>query len=511
MDLLIQFTWLVPLLPLLAAAAIGVIILSGRGCGDAAEPLTARIASGAMALVLMYLLALDLMAFNHGFVGQLYLGNWFSSGDFSAPLSFILDSLSLPIATLVAAIAFLTLRFSVNYMHREAGFHRFFMAMSLFGAGMLLIILSGNAVLTFVGWELAGISSFLLIGYAYERPTATANALRAFVTNRIGDAGFILGIALAATWLGTVEWSGISASGRLETMNAGLLATGFIIAAFAKSAQVPFSPWLGRALEGPTPSSAIFYGALMVHAGVYLTLRLEPLLVQTPAILNLIAFVGLATALYGYFSGLTQTDVKSTLIFATTTQVGLMFLECGLGLFTLAGWHLGLHATWRAYQLLASPSYMHLVANPARPAPGWLANCQKLYTAALQRFWLEGLGDWLLVKPTQGLARDMRDLDDRVVSRLVGMPEDARIGIPAGSAHDGRDEIVYGRGLAGSILEWMAERLYAFERRLVMQEGDSKVSRILACLGSYLLSVEKLLERPRYLLLLIMATFVVIL
>jgi NADH:ubiquinone oxidoreductase subunit 5 (subunit L)/multisubunit Na+/H+ antiporter MnhA subunit len=510
MDLLIQFAWLIPLLPLLAAAAIGLIVLSGRASGDAAEPLTARLASGAVALALLHLLALDLIALNQGLPGQVMAGTWFSSGSFTVPLSFTLDALSLPIATLVAAIAFITQRFSVNYMHREAGFHRFFLAMSLFSAGMLLIVLAGNAVLAFAGWELAGASSFLLIGYAYERPTATGNALRAFVTNRIGDAGFILGIALAAIWLGTVEWSGITAPGRLETMTAGLLALGFIIAALAKSAQVPFSPWLGRALEGPTPSSAIFYGALMVHVGVYLTLRLEPLLVQAPAILNLIAFIGLATALYGYFSGLAQTDVKSTLIFATTTQVGLMFLECGLGLFTLAAWHLGLHASWRAYQMLASPSYMHLISQPARPAPNWLAGCQRLYTAALQRFWLEGLGDWLLVRPTQGLARDMRDLDDRVVSRLVGMPEEARVGL-ADDTRGSRDEIVHGRGLAGAMLEWVADRFYDFERRLVMQESGSKIGRLLGFLGSYLLSVESLLERPRYLLLLIMATFVVIL
>lgn len=511
MDSLVQFAWLIPSLPLLAAAAIALRVLSGRAAGDAAEPLTARLASGATALALSHLLALDLLALNQGVPGQVHAGTWFSSGSFAVPLSFALDALSLPIATLVAAIALVTLRFSVNYLHREAGFHRFFLAMSLFSAGMLLIVLSGNAVLAFAGWELAGVSSFLLIGYAYERPAATGNALRAFVTNRIGDAGFILGIALAAIWLGTVEWHGITAPGRLETLYAGLLALGFMIAALAKSAQVPFSPWLGRALEGPTPSSAIFYGALMVHAGVYLTLRLEPLLIQAPALLSLIAFIGLLTALYGYLGGLAQTDVKSTLIFATTAQVGLMFLECGLGLFTLAAWHLGLHAAWRAWQMLASPSYMHLAGHPASPAPRWLAGRQRLYTAALQRFWLEALGDWLLVKPTQSLARDVRDLDDRVVSRLVGMPEDARAGLAAADASGGRDEIVHGRGLAGAMLEWCADRFYDFERRLVMQESGSRISRILGFLGGYLLSVESLLERPRYLLLLIMATFVVIL
>jgi len=142
-------------------------------------------------------------------------------------------------------------------MHREAGFHRFFIGMNLFAAGMLLIVLAGNAALTFVGWELAGVSSWMLIGYAFERDTASANAQRAFLTNRVGDAGFLLGIALAFLWLGSLDWAAMGAGAeRLPTLYVGLMALGFITAALAKSAQVPFSPWIARALEGPTPSSA---------------------------------------------------------------------------------------------------------------------------------------------------------------------------------------------------------------------------------------------------------------
>jgi NADH:ubiquinone oxidoreductase subunit 2 (subunit N) len=514
LELLPSLAWLIPLLPLLGAAGIALRILGGHDKGDLAEPPSARIAIYCAAAALVLLLCLDALALSHGVPGQVRSGVWFSSGAVVLPVSFTLDALSLPIATLVAFIATITLVFSRNYLHREAGFHRFFLGMCLFTAGMLLIVLAGNVVLTFVGWELAGVSSWMLIGYAYERPTSTANALRAIVTNRIGDAGFILGIALALIWLGTVEWPGLLQAGALGTLSAGLLALGFVVAALAKSAQVPFSPWIARALEGPTPSSAIFYGALMVHAGVYLLVRMEPLLRQAPALMALIAVLGLLTALYGYFSGLTQTDVKSALMFATTAQVGLMFLACGLGWFTLAAWHLGVHASWRAYQFLASPSYMHLiVGGSTRPAPAWLRDRQCLYTAALQRFWLEPLGDWLLVHPTRQMARDVRNLDDNVVSRLVGLPESASVPafLVASGEEMNRDQVVRGSGLAGALLEWAALKLHRFESRLLFQDGDSRLSRMLERVGAYLLALEGLLSQPRYLLLLIMATLVVIL
>lgn len=513
LELALQQAWLIPLLPLLAAGGIVLRILSGHDRGDQAEPPTARIAIYCASTSFLLLLCLDGLALAAGAPGHVVSGIWFSSGAIQLPISFSLDALALSIATLFAFIASLTLMFSRNYLHREAGFHRFFLGMCLFTAGMLLIVLSGNVALTFVGWELAGVSSWLLIGYAYDRPTASINALRAIVTNRIGDAGFILGISLAFIWLDSVEWPVLLHANHLGTLSAGLLALGLVVAALAKSAQVPFSPWIARALEGPTPSSAIFYGSLMVHAGVYLLVRMEPLLRQAPALMSLIAVLGLLTMLYGYFSGLTQTDVKSALIFATTTQVGLMFFFCGMGWFTLAAWHLGLHASWRAWQFLASPSYMHLMGGPTRAAPVWLKDRQRLYTASMQRFWLEHLGDWLLVRPTRQMARDVRNLDDNVVSRLVGLPESA--GVPAFLVASGeeicKDEVVRGSGLAGAFLEWTAIKLHRFESRLLFQGGNSLLNRTLAKIGIYLVAVEGLLSQPRYLLLLIMATLVVIL
>ncbi len=511
---MMNFAWiaLVPALPLLAALLIAGLHLAGPARGERGEALTARVTLAAAGAAFLLLLGLDVSALVAGAPGQVDVADWFASGDFRLPLSFTLDNLSLGFGTLVGFIALVTLKFSVNYMHREAGFHRFFIGMNLFVAGMLLIVLAGNAGLVFVGWELAGVSSWMLIGYAYERDTATLNAQRAFLTNRIGDAGFLLAIALAFLWMGGLDWNTMSnAAARLPTLYVGLIGFGFVTAALAKSAQVPFSPWIARALEGPTPSSAIFYGAVMVHAGVYLVIRLETVLIHAPGVMALIAALGLITALYGWLVGMVQTDVKSGLLFATLTQVGLMFLACGLGLFQLAAWHMALHATWRAWQFLAAPSYMHLLnATTTPPAPAWMRNCPRLYTAALQRFWLEPLADRLLTRPTQGLAHDMRAVDDNVISRLVGMPA-AQSAAALLDARDNSATVVRGRGLAGGLLVWLAGRLGDFEQHLVLQGGGGKLAEGMRRLGDWLKWVENLLEQPRYLLLLMMATLVVIL
>jgi NADH:ubiquinone oxidoreductase subunit 5 (subunit L)/multisubunit Na+/H+ antiporter MnhA subunit len=490
----------VPLLPLLAALAVAGRILAGHDAGDAAERPTARIAGGAALLSLLALLALDGLAVLHGAPGRVAFGDWFASGGFAVPLSLTFDALSLPVATLVALIGLVTLRFSRNYLHREEGFHRFFLALLIFLSGMLLIVTAGNAALAFVGWEFAGLSSWLLIGYAYERPVATGNALFAFVANRIGDAGFIVAIALAFLWLGTLEWGALD--GSLTTLQARLLALAFVIPAAVKSAQLPFTPWITRALEGPTPSSAIFYGSVMVHAGVFLLLRLEPLLVRAPDVMALLLLLGLVTALASHLAGLVQTDVKTALIHATVTQVGLMFVAIGLGWFELAAWHLGLHAAWRAYQFLLAPSYMHLVEAAPRPVPDWLARRRGLYAAATQRWWLEQVAAGTLVRPLKAAARDARAFDDEVLSRMVGMPED----MPRSA---GSDEVIRGHGLAGRLLLWAAELLQRFESRLILRGGGEP--RALRRLAAYLRMAEALLEQPRYLLLLVLATFAVIL
>ncbi|HPT50454.1 MAG TPA: proton-conducting transporter membrane subunit [Accumulibacter sp.] len=498
---------LVPLLPLLAALAIAFRLL--RGHGEAQEAVTAGVATAAALGALLLLLVLDLAALVREAAAVTILDDWLHIGAVPVRLSFILDAYSLPIATLVALIAWIALRFSATYLHRERGFGRFFLGMCLFLAGMLLIVLAGNAVLAFVGWELAGFSSWLLIGYAWERPVATGNALFVFLTNRIGDAGFLLGIGLATWSASTVEWTGLAeqaGNGSLTTVTLRLLLIGFTVAALTKSAQLPFSPWIARALEGPTPSSAVFYGSLLVHAGVYLLCRLQGALVQVPDLMTLLAVLGLATACYGGLCALVQSDVKSALIFATVAQVGLMVLFCGLGLFWLAALHLGLHAAWRAYQFLLAPAYMHLVHGPAKPVPHWLARRRWWYTAALQRFWIEPLTHGLLTRPTLLLGRDARALDERFIDPLVGAPRPDE----AGGDEWATDELIRGHGLAGRALFAFADRLQILESRLLLS-GDGALMKHLQRLVNYADAVEQLLEQPRYLMLMVMATLVVIL
>lgn len=512
-----DYAWLIPTLPLAAALGIAARYVLGGNPGEAGERQTAWVVLVAAGLSFLLALALSLQALWQGAPGLVTLGEWLRSGDLLLNVSFSLDPLGLAMATLVAFICLLTLRFSVDYLHREAGFQRFFLVLCLFMAAMELIVMAGSAFIAFVGWELAGVSSYLLIAYAFERPVASRNATRVFVTNRIGDAGFILALFLSWYWLGGVDWAAIgNGAARLSTFNADLLALAFLFAALAKSAQVPFAPWIARALEGPTPSSAVFYGSLMVHAGVFLLLRLEPLLLHAPQVAGLVVVMGLLTALYGWLGGLSQHDVKSALMFSTTAQVGLMFVWCGLGWSQLAAWHLALHALWRAYQFLHAPALMHSISRPARPVPPWLASRRGLRVAALNRFWLDAVADWLLVSPTRSLARDVDRFDEAVVSRMVGLPEQEHTVSSLSEwetrQRSGGGEVIgRGSGVLGRSMQWLASLLYWFEDRLVLRGGGEGLIRTLRYLGAYALRIETLLESPRYLLLLIMATFVVIL
>ena len=500
---------LVPLLPLLAACLVGLrLIVYGTALsGDDAEPLTARLSSGAALLALLVMLGVCSRFAAMGWPTDgvyLWLGQWFAGTGWMAQFSLMLDTISLGFASLICLIGWVVMRFSANYLHREAGFHRFYLLLNVFLAGMLLIVLAGNALLAFVGWEMCGVASFLLIGFARHRPVATGNALFAFVTNRAGDAGFLLALGLSAAWLGSFEWPVLNSPDTLSMVNARLLLIGLVFAALVKSAQLPFTPWIARALEGPTPSSAIFYGAVMIHAGVFLLLRLTPLLQQVPDIGWALIGVGVLTALYAWLVGLVQTDIKSALIYATVFQVGLMVAEIGAGWTGLAFFHLCTHAMWRTWQFLMSPSWLTLTQHPAGPPPRWLAGWQWGYTAALQRFWLDKLGLLLLLKPTLSFAQDVRGLEADFIDRLIGQPGQGRA-----VAED--KPLIRVDGVPGQILAALSGPLEQIENRLLLRERGGLAERFLRQGLGYLQVVEHLLEQPRYLMMAVMATFVVIL
>lgn len=498
-------------LPWLAALLIGIGILRGRLQGEAGEAHTARLAvCGALGGALAALLLAALRAGGLG-TSPIRLGTWLRSGDYAIPIDFLADPLSLGLSGLFALLALAVTRFAVTYLHREPAFHRFFLILCLFNGAMQLLVTAGNAVLGFVGWELSGVASYLLIAYAWQRDQAADNANRAILTNRVGDAGFLLSIALAFLWLGDAGWVRIGAAAGLSGWQMAALAGGFMLAAAAKSAQLPFSPWLTRAMEGPTPSSAIFYGALLVHAGVYLVLRLEPLFGQSPGARLVLGLIGGSTALYGWLASQVQTDAKSSLIFATIAQTGLMFLACGLGWWELAAWHLAAHAVVRCQQLLTAPELIHHLKTlpPGRP-PGWMRGDPRLYLAALQRFRLEAAIERQVVYPLRNLARGFADHDARL-TRALGLPAGAVQGLSelaqwgenqlgAGAALERPLSVRRPLGLVGWLTEMGADAVHWVEERLILGGGGGRLADAARLLGRLLQRLEHLLEQPRRLL-----------
>ncbi|WP_020393634.1 proton-conducting transporter membrane subunit [Thiolinea disciformis] len=510
---------LVPLLPLLAAAWIALGYMLGWNRGEAGERETHWVALSAATVAPILLTATGLYTWLSGGSTSYWLGAWLDLTHFTAAISFRLDALSLTVGVLFSVILLLVTRFSVNYLHREAGFQRYFMILSLFHSGVLLVVLAGEALLAFIGWELAGISSYLLIAYAWQRDIATYNATRAFVTNRIGDAAFILALFTALSFLGTTDWQGLFAAAQPESdLMMSLIGFGITLAAVIKSAQFPFSAWITRALEGPTPSSAVFYGSVLSHAGIYLLLRISPLLEQATLLSYLLFTMGLATVVYGWLTAQAQTDIKTSLIHATLVQTGLMLIEIALGLYTLATIHLVLHTLWRTYQFLHAPSFMQQTTKAVEPPPLWLRNKTWLNAAALQRFWLDPIADSLLVRPTRKLAQEAQLFDERIIEPLTGQPGSSNLlailsrrPTIAGSMPSLESQVGTGVGVLGVLMQWAAEALEWFENRLVLQGSGNGLSRLTRFLGAQAELLDNYLRQPRYLLVLIAATLVVIL
>jgi NADH:ubiquinone oxidoreductase subunit 5 (subunit L)/multisubunit Na+/H+ antiporter MnhA subunit len=395
-----------PLWPLLAFVTLGGVMLLHRAPGERA---VVRGVLGALWLSLGASVAAAGLVWRHQDAWVVEVGRWFSSGEYTFPVTLFIDRLSATMMVLASAITLLIGRFSVNYLHREPGFARFFLLLALFASGMQVLVASGSIDLLFVGWELVGLTSALLIGFFHERTTTVRSGLRAFTLYRLCDMGLLMGAVLLHHFAGTAEWAE-ALGARAWPAPAVAMAMGpatalglcLMLAAMGKSAQLPFSSWLPRAMEGPTPSSALFYGALSVHAGVYLLLRAAPLLQRSAVASGALVVVGLLTAVHATLVWRVQTDVKSSLAYGVLTQVGLMFAEVGLGLYRLALVHLVAHACLRCLQLLRAPSVLRdelarraalrearrptvAVAHHVLPE-GWR---RRIYRLALERFSLE--------------------------------------------------------------------------------------------------------------------------
>ncbi len=353
------------------------------------------------------------------------LGDWVITADYHLKFQFLLDVLSLSYVVLTFVLCSVIAAFSTRYLHRERGYARFFVLFSVFLLGMLLASLADTCETLFVGWEMVGLSSVLLIAFFQDRPAPPRNGLRVWIVYRFGDAALMLAAIVMHELNGAGDFDHIV--GRhawpehdplLIGPHFALLGVLFVLAAAGKSALAPFSGWLPRAMEGPTPSSAIFYGALSVHLGAFLLLRVSPILDSASWLSALVVGLGLVTSAVAFLSGRVQTDIKSALAFASLTQVGLIIAEIGLGLRWLALVHLLGHACLRTLQFLRAPSLLHdhhqledaIGERPAPERPGWEDRLpeglrHRLYRFSIERGHLDALLDRLVARPFLALFR----------------------------------------------------------------------------------------------------------
>ena len=379
-------------------------------------------------------------------------GAWSTSYEGGITIEFLVDRLSLAFAALSAAIAGVVSAFSNRYLHREPGYNRYFVLLALFVTGMLLIALAGNVAVLFVGWEFVGLSSALLVAFFHARPAAVANAFRVLSVYRISDAAMLAAAVLLRHVAGTdslslLFGSGAGTTSALTGTNATIIAILLIVAVAGKSALLPFSSWLPRAMEGPTPSSAVYYGSLSIHAGCFLLLRAAPLLEQAPVARLLAGVLGASTAVFAGITTRVQSDVKSSLAYASLTQVGLIVVEIAIGWYTIAFVHLAGHACFRLLQFLSAPNVLHdlhgiedAMGDRRSPGSGELDVVtlnrarQRLFLIALERGFLDSLLDRVIVGPFTRLARQLTLLDQWLCDAVL--PARRPVAVDAGEDQD---------------------------------------------------------------------------
>ena len=351
---MIELAWLIPVFPV-----IGVLIngLFGRHVGERAGPIAAVMAGLSLLVVLGIA---SQMIFGAGGSHTVPLWTWVEAGSFSASMSFLIDPLSTIMLLVVAGVGFLVHVYAVGYMHGDPGYPRFFTYLNLFMLSMFLLVLGDNYLVMFVGWEGVGLCSYLLIGFWYEKQSASDAGKKAFIVNRIGDAGFLLGMFLIWTLTGSLTYTEVfQAAPEMSAAMASAVGLLLFVGAVGKSAQIPLYVWLPDAMEGPTPVSALIHAATMVTAGVYMVARTSPIYVMGPDAMSVIAVVGALTGLFAASIGLVQNDIKRVLAYSTVSQLGFMFMALGVGAFTAGIFHLMTHAFFKGLLFLGSGSVIH--------------------------------------------------------------------------------------------------------------------------------------------------------
>jgi NADH-quinone oxidoreductase subunit L len=351
--------WLIPLFPLAGAAING--LLGKRFSRYAVASIALLFCGAAFAMALWVVSRFSSLALPHAE----FLATWMRAGTFQVDFAFYLDQLSLVMLLVVTGVGFLIHIYSVGYMWEEGGFYRFFAYLNLFMFFMLTLVLASNYLLMFIGWEGVGLASYLLIGFWFTRDSAASAGKKAFIVNRIGDFGFLIALFLLIQHFGSLDFTAVFQKivpFSPEAAGTGLLTTIallLLVGACGKSAQIPLYVWLPDAMEGPTPVSALIHAATMVTAGVYMIARSHVIFERAPSALTVVAIIGTLTALFAASIGVVQTDIKKVLAYSTISQLGYMFMACGVAAFSAGIFHLMTHAFFKGLLFLAAGSVIH--------------------------------------------------------------------------------------------------------------------------------------------------------
>ena len=406
------------LTPLFGALLTGLLVLLRKD--RLRETAVARITGTALVISLiasLVVLAGFLGVGGERVTGEIEYGAWLRLGNFILPAVLLLDGVSISISIFAATLTALIALFSRTYLHKEPGFVRFFALMSAFATGIQLVALAGSLEVFFAGWEIIGFASAFFIGYFHDRAEPVRSSIRAFATYRLSDVGLLIGIVATFDVLGSARFSAMQGAASLPTAITTTIALLFILSAMGKSAQLPFSGWLPRAMEGPTPSSALFYGAISIHAGLFLLLRIWPMLEVSFAARAVGVVVGLSTAVYATICARVHTDAKGALAHATLAQVGLILAEICLGWTTFALVHMISHAFLRLGQYLKAPNTIHDIhrlghahRHPSYLERKWPGLAARLYAAGSHRLRLDDRID-AAIAPVLALARLLDRID----------------------------------------------------------------------------------------------------
>jgi NADH-quinone oxidoreductase subunit L len=355
----LELSYLIPLFPLIG------FLITGLGRRYLSRPLTGIIGSGV--ILISFLLSVWIFfQVKEGNSGVVSYFNFISAGSLKIPFSFQIDALSSLFLLIITGVGFLIHVYSASYMHHESKEHfaRYFSYLNLFVFSMLLLVMGGNFVILFIGWEGVGLCSYLLIGYWFKNTEYNYAARKAFVMNRIGDLAFLIAIFMIIAKVGSVNFGDVFSTEGLQKLapSATIITLLLFVGATGKSAQIPLYTWLPDAMAGPTPVSALIHAATMVTAGIYMIARSNLLYSLSETTQNIVAYVGLATALLAATIALKQNDIKKVLAYSTVSQLGYMFLALGVGAYTAAVFHVMTHAFFKALLFLGSGSVIHAMS-----------------------------------------------------------------------------------------------------------------------------------------------------